>query len=222
MMADIFQEIDEDLRREQAGKLWEKYGRLVVACAVLIVLAVAAWRGWEWYSLKEAQAAGGRFEDALALSRIGDTKNAAAGLSSLANDAPAGYALLSRFRLAAETGRDNPADGIKAFEALAQDPSVSKTLQDLARVRAGYLAVDSAAYADLAAKVEPLTASSQPWRHAAREILGLSAWKAKDLPTATKWFEAVVSDGEVPATERQRAEMMLQLISADAPAKAAS
>ena len=48
-MADIFQEIDEDLRRERAGKLWQKYGKYVIAAAALIVLAVAAWRGLEWY-----------------------------------------------------------------------------------------------------------------------------------------------------------------------------
>jgi len=221
-MADIFQEIDEDLRREQAGKLWQKYGRLVIAFAVLIVLSVAAWRAYEWYSLREAQAAGGRFEDALALSRAGNTKDAAASMSELIKDAPSGYRLLSRFRLAAETARDNPADGIKAFEALAADTSIGQVLQELARIRAGYLAVDTGSYADIAAKIEPLTAATSPWRHAAREILGLAAWKAKDLPTATKWFEAMVGDRDVPGSARQRADTMLQLISADAPPKAAS
>jgi len=221
-MADIFQEIDEDLRREQAGKLWQKYGRFVIALAIFIVLTVAAWRGWEWYAQREANAAGARFEDALSLSRGGNTKEAAGSLSSLVKDAPSGYRTLSRFRLATETGRDNPADGIKAFEALADDTSLGKVLQDLARIRAGYLAVDSAAYADLAAKIEPMTAAGEPWRHAAREILGLAAWKAKDLPTASKWFEAVAGDKDVPASARQRADVMLQLISADSPAKAAS
>jgi len=221
-MADIFQEIDEDLRREQAGKLWQKYGRLVIAFAVLIVLAVAAWRAYEWYAQREAQAAGGHFEDALALSRAGNTKDAAATLSGLVKDAPFGYKLLARFRLAAETARDNPADGIKAFEALAEDASIGQVLQELARIRAGYLSVDSAAYADIAAKIEPLTAATSPWRHSAREILGLAAWKAKDLPTATKWFEAMVGDRDVPGSARQRADVMLQLISADAPPKAAS
>lgn len=221
-MADIFQEIDEDLRREQAGKLWQKYGRFVIALAIFIVLTVAAWRGWEWYAQREANAAGARFEDALVLSRGGNTKEAASSLSGLVKDAPSGYRTLSRFRLATETGRDNPADGIKAFEALAEDASLGKVLQDLARIRAGYLAVDSLAYADLAAKIEPMTAAGEPWRHAAREILGLAAWKAKDLPTASKWFEAVVGDKDVPASARQRADVMLQLISADSPAKAAS
>jgi hypothetical protein len=221
-MADIFQEIDEDLRREKAGKLWQKYGRFVIALAVLIVLAVAAWRGWEWYSQREAQAAGARFEDALSLSRGGNTKEAANTLSGLVKDAPSGYRILARFRLAAETGRDNPVDGIKAFEALADDTSLGKTLQDLARIRAAYLAVDSWAYGDLATAIEPLTATGEPWRHAAREILGLAAWKAKDLTTASKWFEAVLVDKDVPSSGRQRAELMLQLISADSPAKAAS
>jgi hypothetical protein len=95
-------------------------------------------------------------------------------------------------------------------------------LQNLAKIRAGYLLVDSAAYGDLAAKIEPLAGANDPWRHSAREILGLSAYRAKDLANASKWFEAVVGDKDVPQPARQRAELMLQLIAADAPPKPAS
>ena len=49
-----------------------------------------------------------------------------------------------------------------------------------------------------------------------------NAYRAKDLANASKWFEAVVGDKDVPPPARQRADLMLQLIAADAPAKPAS
>ena len=36
-MADLFQEVDEDVRRERYQELWKRYGNFVVAGAVLIV-----------------------------------------------------------------------------------------------------------------------------------------------------------------------------------------
>jgi hypothetical protein len=50
-------------------------------------------------------------------------------------------------------------------------------------------------------------------------VLGLSAWKAKDLANASKWYQAVITDKDVPPALRQRAELMLQLIASDQPAK---
>ncbi len=34
-MSDIFTEVDEEVRREQLKKLWERYGNYAVAAAVL-------------------------------------------------------------------------------------------------------------------------------------------------------------------------------------------
>ena len=46
-MADIFQEVDEEVRREQLKKLWDRYGNLLIAGCILIVAAVAGWRGYD-------------------------------------------------------------------------------------------------------------------------------------------------------------------------------
>jgi hypothetical protein len=221
-MADIFQEVEEDLRRERAKKVWEKYGRYIIAAAVAIVLAVAAWRGVEWYQKQQAEAAGARFQDAVSLARTGKGTDAEAALGALAKDSPGGYRILTRFRLAAEMGTRDPVEAAKAYDTLAADAGVGPTLQNLAKVRAGYLLVDSASYADLAAKLEPLTGPNEPWRNSAREVLGLSAYRAKDFTTASKWFEAMLGDKDVPQPARQRAELMLQLIAADAPPKSSS
>ena len=45
-MADIFHEVEEDLRRDQAAAIWNKYGNYIIGAALLLVLAVAAHWGW--------------------------------------------------------------------------------------------------------------------------------------------------------------------------------
>ena len=44
-MSDIFREVDEDLRREQYKKLWERFGSYVIGLAVLIVVVDRRLRG---------------------------------------------------------------------------------------------------------------------------------------------------------------------------------
>ena len=46
-MSDIFTEVDEEVRREQLKKLWERYGNYAIALAFLVVAAVAAWRAYD-------------------------------------------------------------------------------------------------------------------------------------------------------------------------------
>ena len=67
-MADIFHEVDEEVRREQLKKLWDRYSIYLIALAVLIVAGIGAWRGYEYWVAKRAAAAGAAFETAMALS----------------------------------------------------------------------------------------------------------------------------------------------------------
>ena len=66
-MADIFHEVDEEVRREQLKKLWDRYSIYLIAAAVLIVLAIAAWRGYEYWVAKRAATAGAAYEAAASL-----------------------------------------------------------------------------------------------------------------------------------------------------------
>jgi len=46
-VSDIFREVDEEVRRDQFKKLWERYGIFFIALAVLFVAAVGGWRGYQ-------------------------------------------------------------------------------------------------------------------------------------------------------------------------------
>ncbi|MFC5069151.1 tetratricopeptide repeat protein [Flaviflagellibacter deserti] len=210
-MSDIFNEIEEDLRREKLDRLWKRFGPLFIAIAVLIVLGVAGWRGWEWYADRQSAEAGAKYNAALALAGENKHADAETQLQALAKDGPAGYALLARFRAAAELSLTKPADGVAAFEAIGQDVAVPQLLRDLARVRAAMLLVDSGSYADVASRAEPLAAPGNTWRHAAREALALAAWKAGNLADARRWAEALVQDVEAPGGARARGQVILDL-----------
>ena len=211
-MADIFREIDEEVRRDKAAELWKKYGWVVTGLAVLAVLAVAGWQFWLHRENQASQAVGARLEAALKSSRDGDATQAETILKELAAGAPAGYRQIARFRLAAETAKRDAAAGASAFDALANDASLAQLYRDLARLRAGILRVDLSPYAEVKAALEPLAAPEGAWRHSAREFLGIAALKAGQFEDAGRWFDAAITDRQAPQALRQRVELYLALV----------
>ncbi len=211
-MADIFREIDEELARDRAEKLWKRYQTPVIILAILIVIAAGAWRAYDHYRTKAAEAAGEQFQAALALSREGKTKEAEAALANIAKSGPPGYALLAKFRAAGDMSVNDADGAVKIFDAIAADTSVDAAFRDLARMRAAILRLDQADAGELQRRLEPLAQAGQTYRNSARELLAAAALKRNDLDAAGKWLDMIVTDANAPAEIRQRAEALLGLV----------
>lgn len=213
-MADIFREIDEELRRDRAEKVWARYQTPIIAIALLIVAAAAGWRAYDYYQSREAEQSGARYETALQLAREGKSAEAEAAFGEIAKTGPAGYATLSKFRVAGESAARDPDGAVKIYDALAADAAVDAALRELAKLRAAVLRLDTADAGEIQRRLEPLAQNGQPYRATARELLGLAALKRGDLDTAGKWLDMLVVDGQTPADIRQRAEALLGLVTA--------
>jgi hypothetical protein len=214
-VADIFQEVDEEVRREQLKKLWQRYGNLGIAACFLVVAGVGAWRGYEYWQAKKAGETGTAYEQAVTLAEAGKHTQADAAFAKIAQSGTAGYRVLARLREAAELAQTDKSAAIKAYDALAADNGAGQVIQDLAAVRAGLLLVDTAPYAQMRARLEPLTAPDRPFRYTARELLALSAWKSGDVNAARKWTDMIMADPATPAGTRSRAQILSELIAAN-------
>ena len=209
-MDQFIREVDEEYRREKVAQIWRRFSGLIVGVAILIVAAVGGWRYWQYAQAQRAGVAATRFEDAMKLSREGKPEESERALQALAGDAPAGYALLARFRSAAETGGRDAEAGGRAFDALASDASVPATLQDLARLRAAMLRLGTTV--DAAPELDRLAVPANAWRHTARELLGLSALRRSDYEAAGRWFDQIAADPETPQSLRARLEIYTALV----------
>ncbi len=211
-MSDFFREIDEEVRRDQIAKLWQKYGTLVIVLLALVIAGIGGWRFYRDRQVQAAQVIGASFEDAAKLAKGGKDAEAEAAFSKIANENSGGYRMLARFRAASALAKNDAPAGVKAFDALAGDASLDPVLQDLARIRAATLLVDTAAYQEISARVEGLAMPGNAWRNSARELLGLSSLKAGDTDKAGRWFDQVIVDPKAAPSQRQRAELMLELV----------
>ncbi len=100
-MTDLFSEIEQDLRREQASKLWEKYGIYVAGAAVAIILVASAVIGWRAWEKSRNEAASTRFDAVIAEAVKQKPEEAAKTLGDFAGSATSGYAAMARMHQAA-------------------------------------------------------------------------------------------------------------------------
>jgi hypothetical protein len=77
------------------------------------------------------------------------------------------------------------------------------------------LLVDTTSLAEMQRRLAPLAEPARSFRHTARELLALSAWRNHDLAAARRYLDMIATDVETPAGTRARAEVLSGLIAAD-------
>lgn len=206
----LFREVDEEVRQEQFKKLWARYGNLVIGVAVLVILGVAGMEGWKYWQLKQSEAAGDKFFAAAQLATDGKAADAIKDFEAIE---ATGFADLGRLRAAAQLAADGKAeDAVKLYDGIAADTKVDQTLRDLSRIRAAAVLADTAAFADIEARLKDFVAADSPWRHIARELLASVQFRAKDYKGADKQVQEILADAATPMPLRQRAETMAQIL----------
>jgi hypothetical protein len=208
-MSDIFREVDEEVRRSQAEALWSRYGALVIGLAALLVAGVGGYRYFQWQKERAVAEAGAQFEAALNLAQTGKTAEGEAAMAKIAAEGSGAYKALAQFRAASELAKRDAAGAMRAFDAIAADQAVDGALRDIARLRAGAIAVDGEPLAEVARRLQPLIGDGNAFRHQARELLAAAAVKAGEMAKAQQALDAIIIDRQAPSELRSRAETLI-------------
>jgi hypothetical protein len=209
----IFREIDDELRHEHYAKLWKRHGKLVITLAVFLVAGVAGYKGWQSYDINTRRGEGESF--AAVMAAAAKTKaNSVAAFAKLAGEDSGGYALLSRLQEAAAKAKAGDAGGAaEIYRKIAGDSGVDVVYRDLAVVLGVTVEMGAGENnAALAARIAPLMADDNPWRHSAREISAALALKSGDDKKALGLFTRLAQDATTPAGIKKRAAEMARAL----------
>jgi hypothetical protein len=208
-MSDIFREIDEELRRDNIAKLWERYGQYLVALAVVVILATVGVVGWREYQARAQRAESVRYAAAMELAQKNELARAADDFAALARDAGGGQATLARLQVAALRARSGDEEAaIAAYKAVAQDPAVDTVYRDLASLLAALHELKSGDPKAIIGEVSGLTSPGNPWRPSAVEITALAHLRAGERNEARELYKGLADDLAAPQGLRARAAEM--------------
>lgn len=212
----FYREVDEELRRDQLGGFFRRFGVALAVALVVLLAAIGGFLWWQSYQQSKAE------EQAEALTAIfddidsGKTKDIDARLDTLAKDGNRAYraaALLTKGDVALRINKD--AAAIQAFRQVAEDQSLAQPYRDLALIRQTALEFDALPPATAIARMKPLAVSGKPWFGSAGELLAMAYLRQKKPDLAAPIFAAMAKDEKVPRSIRSRSEQMAASLDVD-------
>ena len=212
-MADLFQEIDDELRQDRASRLWKFYGKYVIAAAIIIITSVGGYKFWQQKQLDNGEKASIAYEAALARSASGDFKGAIDQLNEEELKLVRGYAALSQMQKA------NLAMKIKDFEAalityknIAENDDYPQSIKEWASFRHVAVRVEKQIDSNASADLDTLIATDSPWRFLAKEIKAIKEIEIGNNSEAKAIFSELADDENTPERLRVRAAEFLQTL----------
>ena len=208
-MSDIFREIEEELRRDNLAKLWQRYGYYVIGVLVAVVVVTGVVVGWRQYAARLRADEGERYQVALDLMQGDKLQEAKAAFAALAQGSGE-RAVLARFEGAALLARSGDRAGAAArYNAIAADASIDQAFRDLATILAAQYGLASSDPRAIIKRLQPLADASGPWQPSALELTALAQLKAGDTVSARANYQRLADNAAAPRGMRTRATEMV-------------
>jgi hypothetical protein len=219
----FIREVDENLRRDQAEDFFKRYGKWLIAGALLI-LAITA--GLIWWRGQQAERSAANSEKLTAvMGEIGAGKFDAAAprlgeIAKSGSDADRAAALLTQAAVALQRGDRKAASTI--YAQVAADSGLPQPWRDLGTVRGTSVDFDTLAPEVVISRLQPLATAGNPWFGTAGELTAMAMLKQNRRAEAGRMFAAIAADTTAPASLRGRAEQIAGTLGASVPANASS
>lgn len=206
----LLREVDEELRREQMQKLWERYNGLILGGAALIVAAVGGYKWLESRRIAATEAAGAEYVAALKLSTDKKAEEADKAFNTIAQSGTSGYGALAMLQLAGSQAKaGKTAEALANYEALAKSSAADELLKSFATLQAASLRMGEADFTEIENRLTPLSGDSSPFKISARELLGFAAYNAGKLDVARKYLEPLLIDPKSTAAIQERVKIVM-------------
>lgn len=214
-MADILDEISDDLRQQQLKEFWRENGNWIIGGAILAVFmtgAITLWRGHQ-ETVNERETA------ALFVALNSGTVES---LEKYAVDTGSDHAMVARFLAASlELQRNEKEKAAKIYDEIAGMRGVENTYKDLARLLAANQRLETAKPEDLHKTLEDLSDKKDAWRFSAMELNALLYSREGKMKEASDILAQITASSEAPEDVRTRAMTLRSLYAGSAASAAA-
>ena len=206
-MADIFDEINEELKQDRMSALWARYGKYLIAVAGLVIAVVVFTQTYKQWQASQNEQAAETFYQAM----MGD--DAAAAFELGRDDLTEGYQMLADFKIASDkaiSGDKQAAEEL--YLALSTNDDIAPLYRDLALLLAAMNVPDSRTADDVIAMLVPLTQGSGPFQGLALEAAAGADVQAGRIEAAMEKLGQIEQLADISAPLRQRSVELKKIL----------
>lgn len=213
----FIREVDEELRREQMSNIGKRYGLLIIAVVLLVLIAFG---GWTWWQHRQNMLAGEQGQqlatalDDLQSGRVAQASEIVGKLTTSDKDAVRATALLTQADML--LSKNDTKGAAAAFGKVAADETLAQPFRDMALVRQTAVEYDSLAPQQVIDRLRGLADKGSPWLGSAGEMVAVAYLRQNKLQQAGQTFALIAQTDSVPESLRARAVQMAGSLGVDA------
>jgi hypothetical protein len=216
-VADIFHEVEEELRKDKYQDMLRTFGPWVAGAAAFLIIGVAGYEGWKAWTTQQEESASLTYTAALADIEASRPDEAASEFEDIAANGPDGYAVLALMQRGALALSEGEPELASAFFEQAAERSSDPIVSDLATLKSVWAVFEEYSVDDLSNRLGPLIEPGRPYEYLAREAIGIAALEAGDYARARRHLEAISYSLDASEGVRARANAALSVVARLAP-----
>ena len=207
-MADIFDEVSEELKQDQLIKIWKKYSKLIISLILLIIISLVSYQAYITWKKKKIEVISEHFFQALEkLEDKNYSQSQSLFLNNLKND-KSGYSILSLFGLAESNYKSGKIDEmIFNYKSIYDDESIDIYYRNLARILS-VLKDNSSSFEQQILKLEPILNSPSMLQVLAAELEIMLFIKFNKIKEAQKALNVLLNRSDISFEQKNRLELI--------------
>ena len=207
-MADIFDEVSEELKQDQLIKLWKKYSKLIIILILFIIISLVSYQAYVIWNKKKLEAISEQYFQAL--ERLED-KNYSKSHGIFLNNSQnhkGGYSILSLFGLAETNYQNGKIDEmILNYKTIYDDESIDIYYRNLSRILS-VLKDNSSSFDQQKLLLEPILRSPNLLQILAAELEVLLFIKFDKIKEAKKALDVLLKRSDISFEQKNRLELI--------------
>ena len=207
-MADIFDEVSEELKQDQLIKLWKKYSKLIIISILFIIISLVSYQAYVIWNKKKIEAISNQYFQAL--EKLEDKKYSKSHSLFLNNSQnhKSGYSILSLFGLAETNYQNGKIDEmILNYKTIYDDESIDIYYRNLSRILS-VLKDNSSSFDQQKLLLEPILRSPNLLQILAAELEVLLLIKFDKIKEAKKSLDVLLKRSDISFEQKNRLELI--------------
>jgi len=211
LVADIFDEVEEQLRSEKYRNIFFRVLPWAVGLGLAALIGAFGWWGWDSWHTRAANKASENYSVALDLVQS-DPDRAFTKFEEVVKGPSRAYKALALMQQGAiRLEAHKTPEAVKLYDQAAKDaPDV--VIADMARLKSALALLDTAPYAELEKRLQPLTKDGAPYRMTAKEALAFAKMMAGKTTEARGDFAVLSLSPDSSDATRDRARLAMDMI----------
>ena len=207
-MADIFDEVSEELKQDQLIKIWKKYSKLIIFLILLILISLVSYQVYLNWNKNKLEAISEQYFQALhKLEDRNYSKSKSLFLNNTQND-KSGYNTLALFGLAESNYRNGKIDEmLDNYKKIYDDESIDIYYRNLSRILS-VLKDNSSSFDKQKLLLEPMLNSPNLLQVIAAELEVLLFIRFDKIKEAQKALDVLLKRSDISYEQKNRLELI--------------